>query len=95
MNDQPIPRRIRVDQMTTAELAIRDTIAVVERAGAHPLLTDAVTLLGQAQAKVADYVDAHSIEHDIKLLATKHGVVLTPGMVRDMASFFTAQPGKR
>jgi hypothetical protein len=29
----------------------------VEIVGAHPLLTDAVVLLGQAREKVADYVD--------------------------------------
>ena len=95
MGNQQIPRRIRVDLMTPAELAIRDAVAAVEQAGAHPLLTDAVNLLGQAQAKVADYVDAQSVEEDVKALATKHGVVLTHGMVRDIASFFTAQPGRQ
>lgn len=37
-----IPRRSRLDLHTPAEKAIRDAIEAVERAGAHPLLTDAV-----------------------------------------------------
>jgi hypothetical protein len=52
-----IPRRIRLDQLTPAEMAIAEAVAAVERAGAHPLLTDAVVLLGQARAKVADFID--------------------------------------
>ncbi len=52
-----IPRRIRIDLMTPAELAIREAVHAVECAGAHPLLTEAVNLLGQAQNKVADFVD--------------------------------------
>jgi methionine synthase I (cobalamin-dependent) len=52
-----IPRRMRVDMYTPAELAIREAILAVETAGADPLLTDAVVLLDQAKAKVADFVD--------------------------------------
>lgn len=52
-----VPRRIRMDQWTPAERAIYDAVQAVEAAGAHPLLTDAVILLGQAREKVADYVD--------------------------------------
>jgi hypothetical protein len=52
-----IPRRIRIDLMTPAELAIRNAMAEVEKAGADVLLTDAVILLQQAQNKVADFVD--------------------------------------
>jgi hypothetical protein len=55
--DETIPRRIRVDQNTPAELAIRAAVDAVEHAGAHPLLTDAVVLLGEAREKVADFVD--------------------------------------
>lgn len=55
MND--IPRRSRIDLMTPAELAIRNAMIAVEEAGAHPLLTEAVVMLGQAREKVADYVD--------------------------------------
>ena len=52
-----IPRRIRIDRYTPAEKAINDAIQVVEAAGAHPLLTDAVILLDKAREKVADFVD--------------------------------------
>lgn len=52
-----IPRRIRTDRWTPAEHAIHDAIQVVEMVGAHVLLTDAVRLLGEAQEKVAQYVD--------------------------------------
>ncbi len=52
-----IPRRNRLDLNTPAELAIRDAMLAVETVGAHPLLTDAVVLLGQAREKVADFVD--------------------------------------
>lgn len=51
------PRRSRVDLLTPAERAIYDAVHVVEAAGAHPLLTDAVILLGRAREKVADFVD--------------------------------------
>ena len=52
-----IPRRARIDLYTPAEAAIRAALIVVESVGAHPLLTDAVILLGQAQEKVADFVE--------------------------------------
>jgi hypothetical protein len=52
------PRRIRLEYLTPAELAIREAMRAVEDAGAHPLLTDAVNLLDQARGKVADYVDS-------------------------------------
>lgn len=52
-----IPRRIDINRMSLAELAIRNAIVVVEEAGADPLLTDAVVLLGEAKEKVADWVD--------------------------------------
>jgi hypothetical protein len=51
------PRRICVDLLTPAERAIYDAVQAVEAAGAHVLLTDAATLLQQARARVADYVD--------------------------------------
>jgi hypothetical protein len=50
-------RRNRIDQATLAETAIRNAVDSVEAAGAHPLLTDAVVLLGQALDRVADFVD--------------------------------------
>lgn len=52
-----IPRRICVDRMTPAELAIRKAILEVELMAADTRLTDAVILLGQAQSKVADFID--------------------------------------
>jgi hypothetical protein len=52
-----IPRRIRLDLNTPAELAIRQAVDTVEEAGAHPLLTDAVNLLSLAREKVADFVE--------------------------------------
>jgi len=52
-----IPRTARMDLYTPAEKAIRAALEAVEEAGAHPLLTDAVILLGQAQDKVADFVE--------------------------------------
>lgn len=55
MNDTP--RRIQVEKMTPAELAIRNAIQEVEKVGAHRWLTDAVIALGRAQSLVADYVD--------------------------------------
>lgn len=54
-----MPRRVQLEQMTTAELAIRAAIVVIEtELPAHPLLTDAVVLLDAARSKVADFVDA-------------------------------------
>lgn len=57
MNNDEIPRRIRVDLMTPAELAIRAAVQAVEEAGAHAHLTDAVVLLAQARESVANWVD--------------------------------------
>lgn len=57
ISDNGFPRRIRLDLYAPAEMAIREAVVEVEKAGAHPLLTDAVLLLGQAREKVADYVD--------------------------------------
>lgn len=55
------PRRNRIDLDTEAESAIRNAIDAVERAGAHPLLTDAVVLLGEAKDKVSDYVEREEL----------------------------------
>lgn len=51
------PRRIQVDKMIPAELAIRAAMAAVEELPPDVRLTDAVVLLAQAQEKVADFVD--------------------------------------
>lgn len=52
-----IPRRCRIDHYTPAETAIRIAMFAVEAAGAHPLLTDAMTLLEGAREKVSDFVE--------------------------------------
>jgi hypothetical protein len=52
-----IPRRAYSDKWTLAEKAIQDAVWEVERAGADPLLTKAVNLLGAAKDAVSDYVD--------------------------------------
>lgn len=51
------PRRNDLTLQTPAETAIRNAVLIVEAAGAHPLLTDAVLLLQQAREKVADFVE--------------------------------------
>lgn len=58
------PRRNQLDQNTPAELAIREAIQAVERAGAHPLLTEAVCLLQSAKERVADFVDGVGLESE-------------------------------
>lgn len=52
-----IPRRIRVDLMCRAELAIRKAIDIVEEMPPDTRLTDAVNLLAKAKDRVADYID--------------------------------------
>lgn len=51
------PRRNKMYEWTPAEKAIHEAVEVVEAAGAHPLLTEAVLLLQQAREKVADFVE--------------------------------------
>ncbi len=53
----PSLRRIRLDLSTPAELAIRNAVAEVEKAGGDVRLTNAINLLHQARELVADYVD--------------------------------------
>src|SRR5690349_15915676 len=57
-SDNGLPRRIRVDLYTRAELAIRHAQSEVEKAGAHPRLTDALTLLSGAGEACADGLEA-------------------------------------
>lgn len=52
-----IPRRSQMMEWTPEERAIHDVHVLVEAMGAHPRLTDAVILLGQARDAVADFVD--------------------------------------
>ena len=55
-----IPRRIRLDQMTPAELAIVHAVNMVEALPADVRLTRAVVALQEARNHVADYVDLSS-----------------------------------
>mgnify|MGYP001559835293 CR=1 FL=1 len=52
-----IPRRIQLDRLSQAELAIRQAVIEVEKLPADRRLTDAVILLGAARDSVADYID--------------------------------------
>jgi len=51
------PRRICLDHMTPAELAIREAVIAIEYTGADPRLTEAQNLLSKAKDLVADFVD--------------------------------------
>lgn len=57
MTEYGHPRRNDLQQQTPTEEAIRKTIEMVEALGAHPFLTDAVTLLGAARDRIADFVE--------------------------------------
>lgn len=52
-----IPTRIDTNWLTAAELATREAMYAVEKAGASPALTDAVTLLSKARDRIADHVE--------------------------------------
>jgi hypothetical protein len=52
-----IPRRNRLDLCKPEELAIYNAIEQVEKMGASPELTDAVTKLQEARELVADFID--------------------------------------
>lgn len=56
-SENTIPRRIRLDLNTPAELAIRNAMQEVEKSGSDPKLTDAIIHLQDALNSVADYVD--------------------------------------
>jgi len=60
-----IPRRIRLDLMTPAELAITKAIEEVEKAGADVRLTNAVIKLSAARDHVADFIDQQIRDTDI------------------------------
>lgn len=57
MAEEKLPRRICIDRMVPAELAICEAMRAVEESGCDVLLTEAVALLGAAKGKVADFVD--------------------------------------
>lgn len=46
-----------IDLQTPAEAAIRGAIAEAEKAGAHPMLTKSVVLLGEALEILGQYLD--------------------------------------
>jgi hypothetical protein len=52
-----IPRRIRLDLCTPAEVAIYNAMQEVEKMGADTTLTEASGLLDEARNLIADYVD--------------------------------------
>ena len=52
-----IPRRIRHDLFTPAEVAITKAMEAVESAGCDVRLTEAVTLLEEARVKVSAFID--------------------------------------
>lgn len=83
MND--IPRRARVDQWTPVEKTINEAVQSVERVGAHPWLTEAVTLLQAAQSKVADYIDREMQKVDIERLKKFYSVSTLEDLVTKQA----------
>jgi hypothetical protein len=52
-----IPTRIDINWLTAAELATREAMHAVEKAGGSPALTDALTLLSKARDRIADHVE--------------------------------------
>lgn len=56
-------RRNDISRMSKAELAIREALLQVEELGCHESLTEAVDLLSQAQAKIADYIERPDQHH--------------------------------
>lgn len=51
------PRRIRLDLIVPAELAIYNAVQEIEKLGADVRLTNAEVLLQQAKDLVSDYID--------------------------------------
>jgi hypothetical protein len=51
------PTRSDTRWMSDAELAIRQAMVAVEKAGGSPALTDAINLLSAAMDRVADHVE--------------------------------------
>jgi hypothetical protein len=56
-NKYGFPRRACLDEMTPAEIVIRNALIEVEKLPGDVRLTDAVNLLDAARESVADYVD--------------------------------------
>lgn len=59
-----VPRRNRVDLMTSAELAIREAVDRVETMGADARLTEVVVMLQEAKDKLSDFVDDKLVTGD-------------------------------
>lgn len=57
-NAAKMPRRIRMDLWTPAEVAIHNALQEVEKMGADVRLTNAGAKLLEAQRLVADFVDS-------------------------------------
>lgn len=76
-NEQP-PRRIRLDQMHPAELAIVNAIQEIEKMEADVELTNSQTILQQARDRLADYLD------------TKHGKFTSLAALQSRAGEVTA-----
>lgn len=53
------PRRSMLNLNTKEEIQIYYVMLAIEKLPADPLLTDCVTLLGQAKNKLSDWVDAN------------------------------------
>jgi hypothetical protein len=51
-------RRSHLEKMIPGELAIREALIVVEAHGCHPQLTEVVSMLSDAQRKLADWYDS-------------------------------------
>lgn len=51
------PRRYQLNHLTETEELIKKSKWFVEHIGTHPLLTEAIMLLEQAQNKVADFIE--------------------------------------
>lgn len=72
-------RRSRIDLFTPAEVAIREAMIAVEALPADTRLTNAVVLLSQAQAQLADYVDEQLIQACRVALTASRTPVLSSG----------------
>lgn len=55
LDQNGLPRRNRIDLLTNREQLLRQAQQAVEEAGAHPLLTDASVLIGEARERLADF----------------------------------------
>lgn len=82
------PRRICVDRMTPAELAIRDAMGAVEEAGCDVRLTYAVVLLGEAQERVADFVDG---VRPLEMIPEDEGVVRLRTLLTEVTNRYKPQ----